>query len=67
MKWFYTKSISRAAATIEGDENKHLTLVMRARVGDNVICFDGTGKVAECEIEETSKSQTQSLFLLRQQ
>ena len=58
MKWYYTQNINERQATIEGDENKHLCLVMRQKVGDKVVCFNGQGTEAECEIESVSKNKT---------
>ena len=58
MRWFFTTAITTTTATITGDENKHLNLVMRAKPGDRVTCFNGNGLVAECVVENTSKAQT---------
>ena len=58
MRWFYAQDITSDTATITGDENKHLNLVMRAKAGDHVVCFNGNGLVCECEVEITSKNQT---------
>jgi len=58
MKWYYTQNINEKQAVIDGDENKHLCLVMRAKVGDRIVCFNGNGIVSECEIAEIGKNQT---------
>ena len=58
MKWYFSQDITKDSATVAGDENKHLTLVMRTRAGDGVICFDGNGKVAESFVEETGKNKS---------
>lgn len=56
MRWFYTEEISSTKAILHGDEAKHLSSVLRARVGEKVVCFDGKGTYAECEIETISKN-----------
>lgn len=38
--------------TIEGEDVKHISKVMRMTVGDNIICCTEDGKSALCELEE---------------
>lgn len=56
MKWYYTTQIDSNQATITGDELNHLSNVMRAKVGDRVVCFNGQGTWAECQIVSLTKS-----------
>jgi 16S rRNA (uracil1498-N3)-methyltransferase len=49
--------------TLTGDEAKHCTRVMRARVGDEIEILDGAGKSAVCQIDNTSRDLVQCQIL----
>ena len=46
MSRFYVprEAVSGAKITVTGDEAHHIRDVMRLKVSDNVVCFDGTGR-----------------------
>ncbi len=46
------------ALVLAGDEAKHCTRVMRARVGDEIEIFDGAGRYAVGEIESLSRRES---------
>lgn len=51
------------AISLTGEEAKHCTRVMRARVGDEIEIFDGAGKSAICRIESISRDLVQCQIL----
>ncbi|MEZ4912153.1 MAG: RsmE family RNA methyltransferase [Saprospiraceae bacterium] len=57
MHTFYADIIGEEVCLI-GEEHKHCSTVMRSKVGDTIIVFDGKGSKAECEIIKISKSET---------
>ena len=52
-----------SALVLTGDEAKHCTRVMRARVGDEVEIFDGVGRRAVGEIEWLSRNEVRCRVL----
>jgi 16S rRNA (uracil1498-N3)-methyltransferase len=44
-------------AVIEGNDARHLALVMRARVGDRIVVSDGRGRTVLAEIAELDKTK----------
>jgi 16S rRNA (uracil1498-N3)-methyltransferase len=52
-------------AILEGAESHHLARVMRAKQGDRLILFDGTGVEYQAEIEEIGKRETTLRILER--
>jgi 16S rRNA (uracil1498-N3)-methyltransferase len=42
-RFFITPQVASDAVTLTGDEARHLAAVMRARVGDEIVLFDGSG------------------------
>jgi 16S rRNA (uracil1498-N3)-methyltransferase len=46
--------------TLTHDEAQHCSRVMRKQPGDEIEIFDGAGRVAVCEIVNTSKSEVQA-------
>ncbi len=42
-RFFVPNPIASSRATLAGDEARHLTSVMRAKVGDDIVLFDGSG------------------------
>ncbi len=54
---YYAPHLSDAdACALEGSEFHHLTRVMRAGLGDQVVLFDGRGNSAECRITGLTKT-----------
>src|SRR5688500_2920803 len=43
-RFFSNQPISGDRAELTGDEARHLTSVMRAKIGDEVVLFDGSGE-----------------------
>lgn len=54
-RYFLSSPVSDAVVTLADDQAHHLTKVMRAKPGDQVILFDGRGKEHTAEIESVSK------------
>jgi 16S rRNA (uracil1498-N3)-methyltransferase len=50
---------------LDGAEFHHLTRVMRARPGDQVVLFDGAGHAADAEVVDLSKSRASLRILNR--
>ena len=46
---------AQGAFTLDGDEGAHLARVLRARPGDEVLVFDGRGRMCICRVTETRK------------
>lgn len=46
--------------SLTGDEAQHCSRVMRKQPGDSIEIFDGSGRVAICEITHVSKSEVQA-------
>ncbi len=58
MKRFFCDSIHRDTGTILTDvQFRHLTKVLRLKIGDSVELFDGKGALAQAVIEKIEKSQ----------
>lgn len=63
---YYAPHLSDAeTCELEGSEFHHLTRVMRAGPGDQVLLFDGAGNAAEAQIVELSKSRASLRILKR--
>ena len=45
------------SATLEGDEARHLTRVLRAKVGDAVVLFDGTGREWQAHVASIGRDR----------
>ena len=60
MNLFYSVNINQETnqITIEGQENIHLTKVLRRNVGENISVTDGNSNLYYCEIIKSSKSST---------
>lgn len=55
-RFFVDKSaVSGAGITIGGEDAKHISLSLRARVGERITVCDGCGNDYECEIEEITR------------
>lgn len=57
MKRFFTQEIGNPHI-LTGDEHKHLSVVLRAKVGDEVVLCCGDGYDCICEIAELSRNET---------
>ncbi len=55
-RFFSSQPIAGERATLDGPEAHHLLHVMRARVGERVVLFDGSGAEFDAVIEETQRS-----------
>jgi 16S rRNA (uracil1498-N3)-methyltransferase len=54
---YYAPHLSDAdSCELDGSEFHHLTRVMRAEPGDQVVLFDGRGNAAECQISGLTKT-----------
>jgi|HubBroStandDraft_6_1064221.scaffolds.fasta_scaffold372829_1 16S rRNA (uracil1498-N3)-methyltransferase len=63
---YYAPHLSDAdSCELEGAEFHHLTRVMRARPGDQVVLFDGAGHAADAEVVDLSKSRASLRILNR--
>ena len=58
MQLFYTKNIQNNIAIIEGQENIHLSKVLRKVVGDEVHILNGIGQLYLAEITQQTKKAT---------
>lgn len=56
-RFFLAEIPAGDAATLVGDQAHHAAQVMRFRVGDRIILFNGKGSQAVCEITEISKKR----------
>src|SRR5689334_9580454 len=55
-RFFVTTPIAAERVKLEGPEAHHLSHVMRAKVGDRVALFDGSGCEFDAQIESIGKS-----------
>src|SRR5215207_8293431 len=56
-RFFVETPIAGTVSRLEGDEARHLLAVMRAKVGDNVMLFDGSGVEFQARIAKLSKRE----------
>jgi len=54
-RFFVSPAVSGDRAQLTGDEARHLAAVMRARVGDQIILFDGSGAEFLAEVTALHK------------
>ena len=66
-RFFVESPISHGEATISGSEAHHLLHVMRAKVGDEVVLFDGSGAEFPARIAELGRSDALLTVLARQE
>jgi 16S rRNA (uracil1498-N3)-methyltransferase len=64
-RYFVESPISGSLACLDGSEAHHLAHVMRARVGDEVELFDGTGATYGARIERIGRSEVELSILSR--
>ncbi len=62
-RFFASTLITGDRALLEGTEAHHLTHVMRAKVGDSVVLFDGSGREFDAQVEKVGKSQVELTLL----
>jgi 16S rRNA (uracil1498-N3)-methyltransferase len=62
-RFFVTSPVTANRAQLDGAEAHHLTHVMRAKAGDLVTLFDGTGCEFEARIETVGKSNVELAVL----
>ncbi len=58
MQLFFQENISPPLITLEPDESKHLTRVLRKKQGDPVSITNGKGEVFECVITQADQKKT---------
>ena len=56
-RFFVDSPITRETATLTGAEAQHLSKVMRAKVGDELILFDGSGAEFTARVEKIGRSE----------
>jgi 16S rRNA (uracil1498-N3)-methyltransferase len=64
-RFYVSTPITGPRAKLEGTEVHHLVHVMRAKVGDRVSVFDGSGAEFEAEVESIGKSAAELAVLSR--
>ncbi len=64
-RYFSETPILGDRATLSGPEAHHLLHVMRARPGDRVVLFDGSGAEIEAEVRATSRTDLELTVLSR--
>lgn len=55
-QFFVTEKLKPGVISLEGSEYHHLARVLRHQVGDKILLFDGTGKLADGEITFISRT-----------
>ena len=58
MQLFFQENISPPLITLEPDESKHLTRVLRKKPGDPVSITNGKGEIFECVITQADQKKT---------
>lgn len=58
MQLFFQENISPPLITLDPDESKHLTRVLRKKQGDAVLITNGKGELFECIILEADQKKT---------
>lgn len=58
-RFFSDNPIRQPSVALAGDEAHHLLHVMRGKIGDSVVLFDGTGGHWEATIESLGRTQVQ--------
>jgi 16S rRNA (uracil1498-N3)-methyltransferase len=60
-RFFVSQPIENSRALVEGPEAHHLAHVLRAKPGDAVVLFDGSGREFDARIEKISKSAVECI------
>ena len=63
-RFFVDAAITTERATLRGAEAHHLLHVMRAKTGDEVQLFDGSGSQFTARVEQLSRSQVELVVLI---
>jgi 16S rRNA (uracil1498-N3)-methyltransferase len=58
MQLFFQENISPPLITLEPDESKHLTRVLRKKQGDPISITNGKGEIFECVITQADQKKT---------
>jgi 16S rRNA (uracil1498-N3)-methyltransferase len=66
-RFFVSPPIAGQRASLAGDEARHLTAVMRAKVGQEIVVFDGSGAEFTARIAATGKSTVDLEIVERQE
>lgn len=66
-RFYCAHPIDRDQVQLEGSEAHHLIHVMRAKVGDEVVLFDGSGAEFTAQIQSLSRSLVELSITARQQ
>lgn len=66
-RFYCDHPIDREPVCLEGNEAHHLIHVMRARVGEEVVLFDGTGAEFVAQIQSISRSAVELAIVERKQ
>jgi 16S rRNA (uracil1498-N3)-methyltransferase len=66
-RFFVSPPIDGSRAVLTGDEARHLTAVMRAGVGDEIVLFDGSGSEFVCRIESVGKRSVELTVVERRE
>src|SRR5262245_42094900 len=66
-RFFCEETISGKHATLAGSEAHHLLHVMRGRVGDRIVAFDGNGAEFDAEIARCSRADVELRILARRE
>jgi 16S rRNA (uracil1498-N3)-methyltransferase len=66
-RYFVDELICDTSARLVGPEAHHLAHVMRARVGEVVVLFDGSGAEFSARIEQVGRAEIQLAVLAREQ
>jgi 16S rRNA (uracil1498-N3)-methyltransferase len=64
-RFFVDSPITGDTAVLTGQEAQHLSKVMRAKVGDELILFDGSGAEFTARVEETGRSEVEVSIIAR--
>jgi 16S rRNA (uracil1498-N3)-methyltransferase len=66
-RFFITLPVTTERVKLDGPEAHHLAHVMRAKVGDRVVLFDGSGCEFDAQIESIGKSAVELTVLERRE
>ncbi|HEV3023487.1 MAG TPA: RsmE family RNA methyltransferase, partial [Pirellulales bacterium] len=65
-RYFVDKPIEGPKVRLGGSEAHHLVHVMRAKLGDQVVLFDGSGMEFAASVERVERSQVELSIVSRQ-
>ena len=66
MGHYYLENLEQDLITMSSDESKHLTKVLRKKLGDQLIFTDGKGTIAKAEIIEISRHECRVQIIERE-